>query len=1217
MPTLDETIDGIIRRLDENVVIVGGIRQDTNIARGRADQALADIVAARINVRGYTDIRIQEVYDYILATINTWRQGILDQVGGDIQDGLDDLRTDIDDGLGGWREWVDQNIADILSDAAALDQFAKDTWDIEIPRILAEIETVTEEIRQIEQDVDNQVGEALQETDEMASRWRQMADDIEEAKNRILEFDYSLYEVKNELHQQVGAEFDNRFANYDERITVAAGELGAVATKVETMEVSFEDQQASIQNLEIALIEGDEQLSQQIQSLSVGTNTQFDPFQIWHFDQNLEGWSGNWTNGYVRTGVSTTSPVLNVDASRYRQVRARIRRIGNPTWDATLSWTGAADGPNGTGPVSIQEPSWAGDATAANGEITVNPEWNGTLTGMVLTLGSSVDAANYWLLDWITVGRPAPGASSADITTERAARIAAMGAMASRIEVLEVDYNSLSGSISSSADAINGLISDIQEIDGQVTVLNNSMTLLEAAVNNPVTGLTATSSAIQSLTNRVETTEDGIEAVNSRIDNMDINVDDVINSSAFQGLIQRVSTAEGAISSTNTSVTSLNTSVSQFSGSISAAQAAANAANTLAGSKGRVFVQNAAPTGNDQDEKNLWIDTTGGANTPKRWISGEWQAVTDKVARDAADAAANALEGLGNKADSSAVTALTQRVAQAEGLLSSTSSNITSLTNSVTSVNLNVEAAQSAADAASALAGSKGKVIIQSGTPSLADRLPQNLWIDTTNNANTPKRWNGTSWAVVTDKAATDALAAANAATAGLANKADSSAVTALTSRVAQTESGLASVGQNITRLDNSIAVTDGRAIDAAQAAQAAANAAGAKGKVLFQSTAPVAADRLTQNLWIDTTGGNNTPKRWSGTAWVAVTDKVATDAAAAAALAQQGLATKANATAVTSLTNTVTQQGNTLSSVSGSVTALTNRINDSRTGLSALSTGINSLTSSVNSINGTLAAQAQSISGVEASVGRVSANGQLRMRVIASPSGVSSRIAIVANTSATDNSQSAGIFIDAATDGDNNVTVLANRFALVTSSSNGGRIVPFFVKNGAVYMNMGIIENGSIGNAKIGNVIQSDNFVAGAGGTGWRIRKTGDAEFNSVTIRRQIEVASGGIAIAAQGITENIKNGPAYRVYIPTNIPITAWGGTHETYLAVGGMEGATVSASDSATGNERWGYTATVAPLTKWSGTQVLGIIFEFWSMGCTSISAHTLRWKLYKVS
>ncbi|WP_228259175.1 TipJ family phage tail tip protein [Acinetobacter johnsonii] len=73
----------------------------------------------------------------------------------------------------------------------------------------------------------------------------------------------------------------------------------------------------------------------------------------------------------------------------------------------------------------------------------------------------------------------------------------------------------------------------------------------------------------------------------------------------------------------------------------------------------------------------------------------------------------------------------------------------------------------------------------------------------------------------------------------------------------------------------------------AQQAADAAATAAGNKGEVIFGSTTPAAEKRLPQNLWIDTTGGLNTPKRWNGSAWVAVTDKAATDAAAAAQAAQ------------------------------------------------------------------------------------------------------------------------------------------------------------------------------------------------------------------------------------------------------------------------------------------------------------------------------------------
>ena len=100
-------------------------------------------------------------------------------------------------------------------------------------------------------------------------------------------------------------------------------------------------------------------------------------------------------------------------------------------------------------------------------------------------------------------------------------------------------------------------------------------------------------------------------------------------------------------------------------------------------------------------------------------------------------------------------------------------------------------------------------------------------------------------------------------------------------------------------------------ATDAANAAQkantaaaAAAGVANGKADVLIQSTAPDASMRKPTTLWIDTTNGANTPKRWNGSAWAAVTDKAATDAANAAVKAHaaaqtaQSTADKAQTTA-------------------------------------------------------------------------------------------------------------------------------------------------------------------------------------------------------------------------------------------------------------------------------------------------------------------------------
>ncbi|MCJ7854631.1 host specificity protein J, partial [Pseudomonas monteilii] len=554
--------------------------------------------------------------------------------------------------------------------------------------------------------------------------------------------------------------------------------------------------------------------------------------------------------------------------------------------------------------------------------------------------------------------------------------------------------------------------------------------------------------------------------------------------------------------------TALQSNLTTTNQSVTAAQQAAQAASDKAGAKGEVIYGATAPAADKRLAQNLWIDTTGNANTPKRWNGTAWVAVTDKAATDAAAAAASALSQLAGKADASAVQTLKTEVESQGGTLKSQGDSIVSLSNGLQTANGNVATAQQAAQAAADLAGSKGKVLYQSAAPAVADRQAANLWIDTTSNANTPKRWNGSAWVAVTDKIATDAAAAAQAALSQLANKADvaalqalqtsvtaqgadlasqaasftqlkasigqrpdnlilrgsfedgsvepwtadpvltnisahpsagkgiafygnsfcgtsrnvlttggeqfdlsadvwpnymsadqltrlqmqffdkagnslgyltgfsvgagttgfksysgritapagavsarfvtrtepsdgvgrslwcnmfarrvtsadlasADAITSLNSKVTQQGDTLNSQGQSLTELNNSLTTTNLSVTAAQQAAQAASDKAGAKGEVIYGATAPAADKRLVQNLWIDTTGNANTPKRWNGTAWVAVTDKAATDAAAAAASALSQLAGKADASAVQTLKSEVESQGGTLKSQGDSI---------------------------------------------------------------------------------------------------------------------------------------------------------------------------------------------------------------------------------------------------------------------------------------------------------
>ena len=115
-----------------------------------------------------------------------------------------------------------------------------------------------------------------------------------------------------------------------------------------------------------------------------------------------------------------------------------------------------------------------------------------------------------------------------------------------------------------------------------------------------------------------------------------------------------------------------------------------------------------------------------------------------------------------------------------------------------------------------------------------------------------------------------------------LANTANESANTAKSTAV-----NASSVATQAKATADSAAQSATDAANAAQkantAAAAAAGVANGKADVLIQSTAPATSMRKPTTLWIDTTGGANTPKRWNGSAWAAVTDKAATDAANAA----------------------------------------------------------------------------------------------------------------------------------------------------------------------------------------------------------------------------------------------------------------------------------------------------------------------------------------------
>ncbi|MCU9137687.1 phage tail protein [Pseudomonas aeruginosa] len=92
-----------------------------------------------------------------------------------------------------------------------------------------------------------------------------------------------------------------------------------------------------------------------------------------------------------------------------------------------------------------------------------------------------------------------------------------------------------------------------------------------------------------------------------------------------------------------------------------------------------------------------------------------------------------------------------------------------------------------------------------------------------------------------------------------------------------------------------------------------------------------------------------------------------------------------------------------------------------------------------------------------------------------------------------------------------------ADRF-LWFNSSSGQTVAPVSIVGGQMFINNAMIQDGSITNAKIGNVIQSNNYVSGQ--TGWQINKTGGIELNASSVNATSRFTGGKWTI-----TDNATN--------------------------------------------------------------------------------------------
>ncbi|HDC4354473.1 TPA: host specificity protein J [Enterobacter cloacae] len=144
-----------------------------------------------------------------------------------------------------------------------------------------------------------------------------------------------------------------------------------------------------------------------------------------------------------------------------------------------------------------------------------------------------------------------------------------------------------------------------------------------------------------------------------------------------------------------------------------------------------------------------------------------------------------------------------------------------------------------------------------------------------------------------------------------------------------------------------------------------------------------------------------------------------------------------------------------------------------------ASATKINSLTVTVNGQTAAISQTAQAVADVN---GKISAMYNIKV-------GVSSNGQYYA--------AGMGIGVENTPNGmQSQVIFLADRFAVTTAAGNSVAL-PFVIQNGQTFIRASFIQDGTIENAKIGNYIQSNNYVAGS--AGWKLDKGGTFEINGV----------------------------------------------------------------------------------------------------------------------
>ena len=600
-----------------------------------------------------------------------WVQGMASDNFDDYYENLTDAIKDTDaweetqrtisetqEGIRNTQQELEQTAEELRQEAADQAKQVSQDIDASAKSITADVDgkisavnkTITDELTSVNESLDSglaQANKGIQEAksavadanQQIAILSKSLADgdaalnaQIKTAENGLKQ---SLSQVNTTLTNAVKQETADRIADVNAKAAQAADELLAATQGIE----------ASIESLTQVMKSADENLAREMSSLAAGANIQFDSQVIWHFNnQTTEGWTGSAgvpgvsQDGWLRPADSATDPYITspgglaVDGAAYRFIMLRFRKTGKPVWAGEIRWVSAGENFTNTKRYIVAEPEYAdGVATLTVRDIP----WTGNIDRIRLDLTNQQDASNFIEFDWIAVGRPAPGASTAALQDVRSTLSNALTAEAQARSTLAAQMR---GSYDGNdlEKVTSGLL--YQEKTARVTAISAEVKARESLQTQFNDNKAAVSGELSSLT-----TEQSAQA--SRIGGLETSLGKKADAAALTSLTQKVEQQGATLTSQGAALTSLTNRVGQTETGLAGTNEA------LSGLQSVVTQQGDRITSQGQSITKLTSDlgTTNSA--------------------------------LAKKAEAAAVTALTQQVEQNGRDIRSNTDSITSLSN--------------------------------------------------------------------------------------------------------------------------------------------------------------------------------------------------------------------------------------------------------------------------------------------------------------------------------------------------------------------------------------------------------------------------------------------------------------------------------------------------------------------------------------------------------